>query len=933
VKIKEPALKSGTNIFLVLAVFAVIAWVPHVSAQQTVDQMPTAYVKSQADFLVLTGKFAEAIPFILETMKRLDGATDPKIGEELERLTYSLGYCYFATDQYPEAVETFVPYLEKYGDVNITRTVTATDLLANALFFLERYDEATVYFNKMIASRHTPLDRKREARILVAEAAIRQKNWEQAIALLEPIVKDSSDQDLQSQAAVFLCQAYVNSEKAHRIFNLLPLLESAKSLARNSVEFNLTMLQGADRLMANGNIDLALPLLLVVAPRRFMETWIENEITESQEMRAEAASKGASSSGSVLSLVTRIKALEAQKALLASTESYDEELRTRIAQCFFKQGRNWEALWVYEGLMNDFPESVHAEDAAFAGMALAGSLGLHNKAIEFGERYLEQFPEGKNYDEVGYQLCQLFQQVRDFPRSVKVARMLLDSRPDSIFGDQLLFLAGYNLLMQEKFKEAEGFFLEVRSRFPDSGVLESSDYWYAMNFLFQSDYQNAMSQFQMVADRYPKTSSGIDAIFREAVCLYALEKFPEAKAKLTSFITSYPGAPQVAESRLLLGDIAAGEGLLDEAKDHYLKVEGLTINQGQIDYAATQLGKVFEAKEDWEALYSYFSKYLSTYGTKGFYAEAIYRIGQALKNKGDSPAMLARYLDALRVYGNDRAAVGMDLILNSWGEESTATLGEPPIPKIREQLLQSENDGKLAMALRWRMALDQVSRAADLPPPAFIPEAKQIPDASPAVLIWLASLATEQKNSDLAKEINQAVLDDFPDTEWNESALLGLARLERDANNPAEAIEHYRRLRELFPSSESAGFSLEEEAMILISQKQYKEATSLLESILEVKEWRGELWARSLFRLGEINMASGKTEEAFGYFQRVYVLYSFYQEWVGKAYIQSAACLAALGRDRERQDTLREFTENKSFEKLPEYQQALNMLEPQPKPQ
>lgn len=896
-------------------------------AQQDVFKtMATGQLKSQTDFLISAGKYQEVIPFIEELLKRLEDSTDQNTISQVERLRYMLAYAYFTQGDLAAATIQFEEYLKKHKDQNILRTTMALDMLANCFFSQGQYDQAVPRFEEMLASRHTPHDRRRTAKMLLGECFVRLKDWNKAIPLLEEMLRDSSDLEAQGRAAVFLCQGYIELDKAERVFEILPLLEESGSLARYSVEFNLAVLAGADRLMLDGKLDLALPLFLVVAPKRLIENWL-NEQTEEIESDRETAKKlGPQGMTTVLNLTSKLKQLEEQREALAGTTSYDEELRARIAQAYFRQGRKWEALWVYDSLIEDFPDTPHAEEAAYAGFALAGTLGMMERAIEFGEQYLERFPKGEQYEDVAYQLCQLYLQAKIFPKVAKVARLVLDSRPDTIFGDRLLFLTGYSLFLEEQFDEAAEMFVEVRKRFPDSESRKDADYWYAMTFLFKGDYKQALDQFRLVAEQHSDSPGGVDAKFREAVCLYALENYPEAKAKLEDFVVHFPQSPQIAEANILLGDIAGNDGRLDDGLKYYQRVESLTLNQSQIDYANMQMGKILDAQEKWEDMASLFTRYFATYGTKGLYTEAIYRIGQAKKNQGDIDGMLTRYLSALTTYGNDRKAIGLDLILRDWMADYTQHYGTAPTEIISKELEKASKLGQESLALRWRMALDKAKLASGEKTslPSFAPE--DFSNASAAVLIWMAEKSAEANQTDLARKAYQTVLEDFPETEWNESALLNLARMSRKEGDNESAISYYKRLRELFPSSDSAALAYEEEAEIHIEQKEYKEGIALFELILEVKEWRGEIWARALYKIGEAKLAQGNPEEAFGYFQRVYVLYSYFKEWTAKAYLQSAKCLAALGKFEERSKTLKEFISSENFKEFSEYNQAVQLL-------
>lgn len=892
------------------------------------DRIPTSELRSRVEMLIGAKRYGELIAPLEEYLNRLNENPDPNLDAERERLSYTLAFCYYSIGKEAEAIEHFQSYLDKFSEKNITRTGLALDMLSATLFAQGKYDEAAPILQKILARRFTSPERAREARAMLIECYVLPGNWPKAIPELEQAILDKTDLDFFGRCIVYLCQGYIQTDQVEKVFGLLPDLERSGNVARYSVSFNMAILQGADKLFQEGRIDLALPLFLIVAPKRLIESWLVEQTDLARGRREQAkALPPETGAPQIVAANERLRRLAKEEEMLAQTPSYDEELRHRIAQAYFRQSRTWEALWVYESIMEDFPDSQHGEEATYAGFALAASLGLLERAADFGSQYIERYTEGKYFDDVAHQMAQIYLEMRRFPSVVEVARIILEKRPDSLFADRLLFLSGFSLFQEEKFEEAAEMLAEVRRRYPQSEVIPDADYWRAMTLLFRADYPRALEAFQAVSSSFPDTVVGVDARFRAAVCLYALERFGEARAALEAFIKNHPRSPQIAEARILLGDIAGGDGRLDEALSHYKAVEDLTLNQSQIDYAALQIGRVLETQEKFAEMESYLKNYLEKYGTTGMYAEAIYRIGFAQKAQNKPHQLVETYRAAITQYGNDRRAIGLDLILRDYVAEFAKLEGRPPLEEALAELARARAMGLRTLAQRWQMALDQIHAefgVGQRPKLEFKPEL--LDDASAATMVWIGRRAHEAGDEAFAREAFERSLKEFPDSEWNEEALLALARAARKEGDYETAHENYEKLRQLFPSSESAALALEEQAQMLVAEGKFRQAVGLLELILEVKEWRGEIWARALYQIGEAKLAMGDTAEAFAYFQRVYVLYSAYREWAAKAYLQSAKCLRILGKTEESLATLREFVADEKFRGLPELAQAKDML-------
>lgn len=891
--------------------------------------MGTTNLTQLADQLVSSAKYQEALPYLDELYTRLENSETVQAVAAKEKIIYFLGVANMVTGNQPEAIHYLEIYLEKYKGTNIRREVDAQEMLAEIYFKTQQFEKAGEHYLSLINSRHVTNDRKRTAKLQQIDSYVMTKNWEQLIAVAGAFVVDSRDGELQGRAATALCQAYVETNQPSKVFELIPVLENNSSTARYQTDFNLTMIRAGDKMFQAQKFDMALPLYQIAAPKRLIERWINGRMEELKSRQdALVTTRPVPRNYAMLfaSLSGELQRLQENKEKLGNVESYDEELRTRLAQTFFRQGRKWEALWLYESLMDDFPESSQGDKAGYAAFALAAELGQRDRAIQLGRAYLDQFPKGESFDILTWQLTQMLVAAREWGAVREMVTTMLLERPDHIFADKLLFLTGYSLFQEEEFEKAAEIFSRIRKDYPQSESREKADFWHAMTILYRSDYQMASDQFRLFAETYPEGDFHEDAVFRTGVCAYALEKYGEARKIFTDFTTKYPDAPQGAEAHMLLGDIAGNDSRLEDAKGHYEKVALLTINQGNIDYAAMAEGRVLEALERWDEMISWFTSYLDTYGTSGLYAEAIYRIGFAKKQKGDVEGMLATYLDAIKRYGNDPNAIGIDLITRDWPPEYQAHHGKSSEAIIDQELAEARTREEATAELRWLMMKDLMHPDAPIDLGTKEIGEEELKSASPAVLVWLGDRAVKSGDANLARKAYADTLARFSENEWYLPALMALARMDTAEGNADDAIKHYERVRELFPSTDSAADALYEQATLLAEQKKYPVAIMLLEMILDVKEWRGENWARALYTIGTLLQEQGKDQEAFAYYQRVYVLYSAYRDWTAKAYLASAQCLAVLGKQEERTNTLKEMVSNESLSTQPEYDEAKKEL-------
>ncbi len=186
--------------------------------------------------------------------------------------------------------------------------------------------------------------------------------------------------------------------------------------------------------------------------------------------------------------------------------------------------------------------------------------------------------------------------------------------------------------------------------------------------------------------------------------------------------------------------------------------------------------------------------YLEKYGISGDYTQAIYRKGFAQQAQGKSKEALDTYWQAIEKYGNDPKAMGIDIIIDAYCEESRALNGSQPLDVIRAAALTASEQKERTRALRLARALAQ--RDAPGVPSAFI--AADIRGASPAVLLWMAQAAAKTDPA-LAESAARAAIDKFGPTQWTGEAFLRLGdfafegetgnRRKPDSTKPSETLQ------------------------------------------------------------------------------------------------------------------------------------------------
>ena len=885
-------------------------------APSDLTQLPTGELEKQAAFRVGAQKYVEGVPLLNELVNRLGESTDAQTQAKVEGFRYFLGLGYVFSDNWEGAATAFQNFLKYHPKSNRFRRVL--ELYGDTLSQTKRYAEAAEQYKKLLEFKMTDLESFPIWEKL-ASCYMRDQKWSEAVPVLLIMLQKSRTEAQREQAVVWLAQSYIESDQGSKVIELLPDMLTKAPKARLSIDFNMALLNGGDKMFAAQQDLLALLFYnLVLPPARLLEA---NQKLEADLVRQRNQVIKTGQLELVVDINRRIEDLQNERALLEQTPDFSEDLLMRVAQAYFGSNRFYEAFWTYWKIYQDYPNGKLAEDSCYGAFALAAQLEQDAKAKEAGLKYMGSFPDGKHWEDVSLQLGQIFVRNKEYATAIDYYTELLKSKPEHTFKDQILYMLGFSQFQKARFPDSRQTFQTLSRDFPDSDKASPALYWVGMTYLFEDAYKDALDAFNRFTEKSTDGKLYEDASFRKAVCLYGLESYPLAAEKLEEFLKEFPLDTLTPEAHTLLGDCYGATGELDKALDHYKQVEDCAVKQSQIDYAALQIGRIYEQLEQFKEMEGWFERYLEKYGITGDYTQAIYRRGFAQQAQGRSKDALDTYWQAIEKYGNDPKAMGIDIIIDAYCEEYRALNGAQPLDLIRAAALTATQQKERTRALRFERALAQMN-APDAPS-ALTPADIEL--ASPAVLLWMAEVAAKTDPA-LAESAARAAIDKFGPTQWTGEAFLRLGNFAFEKRDWNQAESAFNNAIKSSPMNMTAARAMIRLGDAQFAQARYDEAIKRYEQVLQVKEWKGELWPEALYMVGESIRTQGKEKEAYAYYQRIYVLYPHYKEWTAKAYLRCAEISEKLGLKDDAMRTLGEMLANQSLRSTSEYVSAEKRL-------
>lgn len=101
------------------------------------------------------------------------------------------------------------------------------------------------------------------------------------------------------------------------------------------------------------------------------------------------------------------------------------------------------------------------------------------------------------------------------------------------------YQVAFELLKEERYDLAAASFREFLTAFPESELVDNAQYWLAESYYASNNFEQALSDFQVVIDDHPRSSKVPDALLKMGLCNYNLQRWDAAREALTRVQKDY----------------------------------------------------------------------------------------------------------------------------------------------------------------------------------------------------------------------------------------------------------------------------------------------------------------------------------------------------------------------------------------------------------
>ncbi len=600
-------------------------------ALQAPAQQPTdlAQVYAQAMAAFQAGDYARAAAD-LETV-----TAKAELSPQLEPAFYTIGSAYFNAGEYAKAIAAFKNYQAKFPTGPHINEVRFG--LAQASLGSKNYADAAKQFS---AFESDP--RLREQALLFQATALKQAGKaDQAIVPLEKLASGDLKTASGARGLVMLAQLYADKGEAEKAVQAITRLREQRELVDNILELNATTVAIGDELFAKKLHAQALECYRAAYPRDQLVR-MQNERLARMQRAVEANLAAARSDPSQIAhLGTANSQLKSDIAkaqqLLADFQTqpdFTPAIYIRMARSFYEADRKWEALVIYQELLDRFRTAPERESALFGIIVAFAEVNQPAKAMARGEEYLRDFKTSPNAEAVGYLLGAAALQANDAGAAEKHFAAMIETHPNSIYREQIRYLLGNAKFMAGKYDDATAEYKKYLADFPKGESTEEVVYRLALTKLFAGKYEEAMKDLGAYAKKYPKGAFVPDASYRMAVCKYAASLYDEVIDDCKAWERDHGDNPQLGEVFSLLADAYAASDREAQAIPIYIQSYKTATTEEVMNYSLFAASKLLQKRGEWNKVADLFTEFIEDKPDNPGVVTALYWIGKAKAREG-----------------------------------------------------------------------------------------------------------------------------------------------------------------------------------------------------------------------------------------------------------------------------------------------------------
>ena len=906
-------------------------------------------------------------------------------GEALETILFTLASTYFNQKNLPKAEGYYARCIKEFPDgKNKTKALIAVSQIQNQT---GRKAEAEQTLKK--ASEGTG-DLAVRARLAQASMLAESGKPDEAVAAIRPMIAGGIKDDLSVQAAMAIVEIESKQGNLDDALKLLDQLQAASELIENPLQLDILAVRIGDGLLAKGEREKALRMYAIVRPKQVVMDLQKKRIEKIDKTIADNTAGLQKNPKALMEVnATNARLKEDQKQLQTVLEQFeklpDTELpvRLRQAKAYDELDQKWETVLIWESLLESSKDPKIREDALFSIAAAYCSMGRVDDGLPALDRYLAEYPAGKYASQAGYLKGAVALEAGDFPKAESLfGERILRGDTNALAADMQFLLANTQFAQavadsekRAKYTEAIGNYKTYLSKYPKGKFAEESTYRIPLCSFQLGDYGKSMEGFQDYAKKFPNGTFLGDAGYRIALCYQAANKYDDVIRLCNEWVKQHEGESMQAEVLSLKGDAYDKKEMSAESAAAYRDSVNFAENDDLLKYSLFQANTQYQKLNRWDDIAEMFNRFIERHPKHPAVVASVYWVSKA-KIKQGKPEEAKKYLaDNILKNIGDRQQDAVEQLLTQLSQtcakrprpsliasqntspqqesaskepadaqaSSTPRPSPTPLPfydsdaDFAKYLSESSaGNGPLAKA-RMRFALAQLAgytKRQDRQKELMASIYKDFPadQLSAMLLSECGQIALERGDADKAEAFFKELMTSFPKSDLLEYAYCGMGQVSLARNQPEEALKWFDDAVNKASADATLAQVTYGKGKALLAQGKFDEAKKIFEEVASTKDWRGEITAKALMSLGDLEEKRGKTDAAIQYYQRVFVAYQRYPAVVIPAYIKAADAFIKLNKPEDAAKDLKDMLSKPRLAASPLAEEARKKLDALPVP-
>jgi len=900
-------------------------------------------------------------------------------GEALETILFTLASTYYNQKNLTKAEEYYNRCLKEFPEgKNKTKALLALSQIQTQT---GRKSQAEETMRKAAEGTGGLAD---EAKIAQATMLADTGKPAEAEAVLKPLIAGGIKDDISVQAAMALTE--IESKQGHldESLQLLDQLQAASNLIDNPLQLDILAVKIGDAFLDKKERKKALRMYAIVRPRQVVIDLQKKRIEEIQKKASDTRAELQSNPKAFMEINARVAKLQGDATQLQGVLDQFEKLpdtevpvRLRQAKAYDEMDQKWETILIWESLLETCKDPQVRDDATYSLGADYCALTRAGDADAALDKYLADFPTGKHVEQAQFLKASVALEGGDYSKAETVFGKLAGSgkKSDNPLVEDAMFLVANSQFAQgmdpsnpanrDKYKSAVESYKKYLAAYPNGKYAEECLYRVPLSWFQSGDYGKALEEFPNYLKKYPDGTFAGDVGYRIALCYQAANKHDEVIKLCEEWVKKHNGEAMQAEIMALKGDAYDKKNMAAESAAAYRESVELADNDDLLKYSVFQANTQYQKLNNWDQISEMFSRFAERHPDHPAAVAAAFWVSKA-KIKQGKPEEAKKFLaEKIKVTIDDRRKDAVEQLLTLLAQTcskrprpSLLQAGAPPSPTpppdpnatptprpSATPLPPYDAEGDFAKYLtegsagstplakaRIRYAQAQLAsftkkpdRQKDLM--ASIYKEFTADQLSAMLLAECGDIARSKGDNDKAELFYKELMTSFPKSDLLEYAYDGMGQVALARNQPAEAIRWFDDAVDKANADAKLADVTYGKGRALLAQSKFDEAKKIFEQVASTKEWRGEITARALLSLGELEESRGKPDVAIQYYQRVFVAYQRFPNVVIPAYLKAAAAFVKLGKPADAVKDLQDLLSKPRLSSLPQADEARKKLQ------